>query len=1018
MRRLPQKLMLAMSLIGLYFTPAAHALTDLDTGAGAYTLDATTDITQAVNGPWCSEVELGQAIDQGFYRYLRYDFFGKETGYNAGFATNLASKLTTSFAEIELIGGGMQGDSYAVFSLRPTQNLPASQSIQFCFDSIHITSLNHVTLGYRLYDTETAAIAAPDNSPLKDVSTRLIAFNPPLAPSGFTGSALSQTQIKLDWVYPDNANITFKLKRDGTPLFTSNANVHYFEDSELACGSTYLYELSASTAYTDSTLLSLQASTQACSSLTVTSSGDGSGTVSNGGDYIAGDTVELSATAAAGSRFISWQPAPCAASFIMPTEDLLCSARFDVLQTGTLQFAASTYSILENAQEVNIIVSREGGNDYAAAVDYRIEAGSAIAGKDYLDTSGTLNWTDGEEAYQTITVHILDNSELDTDKTLTLRLDNVTGAALAEPSVVVLTIQDNEIANIPPVASFIMDLDTGTAPLTVQLDASTATDSDGEIISYVWGSSDGQQSNGSQSSFTFDTPGDYTVTLTVTDNQDASHDHSQTLTLTAPKTFSAGQAILIAAGGAQQDNTLFPYSNDFTQRMYRLLKMRGYTDEGIIYLNPHAPDIEPLDGYLEMDKQDFDLFEPEQAINQAFAQAASRLQAGQQFILYVHGHARAGNLDIRPPYELSAQSLRGLLDSLPAEVQQVVILDTCFSGSFMQTLAAPGRTILSSADAVSYAWNSEYISFSDLLIRGLRRGQSLFQVFQSVRQKLLGLSDKYQPQTPWLDDNGDGVFSSQDGLNSANVCLGTCGVVGNQIPEILQHQSAQEIDNGSALLWASLNLDPTLVRQVRAVLRSPEVTALDYQGRNTPFGRFEVELLYNAKANRYEAVYDRFCAPGLWDILYQAQGVDGAWSALVNGQVRQIQLPGSAACQVNVSMKMLLNQFDYQAGDDFHLDMQVEGQKIITPYIGIVFPDGNFITYSYNLGFGFLNTLIPYRETLNLNGTRSYPILSFPMPPSLPGGTYQVCGLLMKAQTREPLNPENWLSFSCSGFNI
>ncbi|MCP4699109.1 MAG: hypothetical protein GY862_19990 [Gammaproteobacteria bacterium] len=479
-----------------------------------------------------------------------------------------------------------------------------------------------------------------------------------------------------------------------------------------------------------------------------------------------------------------------------------------------------------------------------------------------------------------------------------------------------------------------------------------------------------------------------------------------------------GLAILIAGGGAQPSNTLFPYSNDFTQRMYRLLRMRGYTDEEIIYLNPHAPDIEPLDGYQEDDKQDFELFDPESEINLAFAQAASRLLAGQQFLLYVHGHARADYLDIRPPYELSAQYLRELLDTLPAGVEQIIILDTCFSGSFVKTLAAPGRIVLSSSDDVSYAWNSKYISFSDLLIRSLLRGQSIAEVFYPIHQELTGLSGNYQPQTPWLDDNGDGIFSSQDGVRSTNVCLGSCGVAGKQIPEILQFQSTQEISDGRALLWASVNQPPEVIRQVRAILRGPDAAGGNYQGQNTAFGRIEAILPYNADENRYEATYDRFYTSGVWDLFYQAQGADGAWSDMKKGQLRQTQTPDSPQYQTNASVTILLNQFEYRAGDDFVLDMQVDGQQTVTPYVAIIFPDGNFITYSYRLGFSFTNALYPYRDTLTLNGTRTYPILSFPMPPGLTGGEYQACGALVKPQTQDALNTENWLSVSCTVFGL
>jgi PKD repeat protein len=58
----------------------------------------------------------------------------------------------------------------------------------------------------------------------------------------------------------------------------------------------------------------------------------------------------------------------------------------------------------------------------------------------------------------------------------------------------------------------------GEAPLTVTLNGSQSFDSDGSIINYQWTSSDGQQTSGQQSQMTFTEPGEYRVTLQVTDD--------------------------------------------------------------------------------------------------------------------------------------------------------------------------------------------------------------------------------------------------------------------------------------------------------------------------------------------------------------------------------------------------------------------------------------------------------------------------------------------------------------------
>ncbi|WP_459862934.1 PKD domain-containing protein [Endothiovibrio diazotrophicus] len=71
----------------------------------------------------------------------------------------------------------------------------------------------------------------------------------------------------------------------------------------------------------------------------------------------------------------------------------------------------------------------------------------------------------------------------------------------------------------PPVADFLVTPASGSAPLTVALDGRAASDADGGIVDYQWSSSDGQSASGQQASLTFSSAGDYTVTLTVTDDQ-------------------------------------------------------------------------------------------------------------------------------------------------------------------------------------------------------------------------------------------------------------------------------------------------------------------------------------------------------------------------------------------------------------------------------------------------------------------------------------------------------------------
>ncbi|MDM8562892.1 PKD domain-containing protein [Candidatus Marithioploca araucensis] len=72
--------------------------------------------------------------------------------------------------------------------------------------------------------------------------------------------------------------------------------------------------------------------------------------------------------------------------------------------------------------------------------------------------------------------------------------------------------------SLPPTADFSISTTQGEAPLTVTLDASSSTDSDGTIVEYNWSASDGQTASSRRVNMTFSNAGTYTISLVVTDN--------------------------------------------------------------------------------------------------------------------------------------------------------------------------------------------------------------------------------------------------------------------------------------------------------------------------------------------------------------------------------------------------------------------------------------------------------------------------------------------------------------------
>jgi len=79
----------------------------------------------------------------------------------------------------------------------------------------------------------------------------------------------------------------------------------------------------------------------------------------------------------------------------------------------------------------------------------------------------------------------------------------------------------NPTGNVPPYPYFVTSPEAGQAPLEVQFSAAKSTDYDGTIEVYRWSFGDGTSGRGSEVWHVFQWPGEYSVTLMVTDDRGA-----------------------------------------------------------------------------------------------------------------------------------------------------------------------------------------------------------------------------------------------------------------------------------------------------------------------------------------------------------------------------------------------------------------------------------------------------------------------------------------------------------------
>jgi uncharacterized delta-60 repeat protein/uncharacterized repeat protein (TIGR01451 family) len=134
---------------------------------------------------------------------------------------------------------------------------------------------------------------------------------------------------------------------------------------------------------------------------------------------------------------------------------------------GQFFFPTNTLFVSQSAGNALITVVRTNGSTGVVTVDYATVAGTAIAGVDYVFTSNTLVFAEGELSKQ-IVIPIIPHPLAGLDKSLTIVLTNTTGGAtILGPNTATLTIQDNHEAFTFSAPVYTVTETDGSVSLTV-----------------------------------------------------------------------------------------------------------------------------------------------------------------------------------------------------------------------------------------------------------------------------------------------------------------------------------------------------------------------------------------------------------------------------------------------------------------------------------------------------------------------------------------------------------------------
>lgn len=163
-------------------------------------------------------------------------------------------------------------------------------------------------------------------------------------------------------------------------------------------------------------------------------------------------------------------------------------------------------------------------------------AGTSVSfnGTGSYDPDGSIvsySWAfgDGSTASGTTTSHVYSSPGTYTARLTVTDNRGATGTTTRTVSV-------GATVNQPPTASFTVSPSTAQPGAFLFFDASASFDPDGTIVSYAWDFGDGMSASGTTTYHQFSSAGNYTVTLTVRDDDGASGTTTRQVSIQAPAT--------------------------------------------------------------------------------------------------------------------------------------------------------------------------------------------------------------------------------------------------------------------------------------------------------------------------------------------------------------------------------------------------------------------------------------------------------------------------------------------------
>jgi hypothetical protein len=359
-------------------------------------------------------------------------------------------------------------------------------------------------------------------------------------------------------------------------------------------------------------------------------------------------------------------------------------------------------------------------------------------------------------------------------------------------------------------------------------------------------------------------------------------------------------AVVLVAGKLRDNDPLQDNIHHVTDAVYCLFQAYGYDGDRVHYLATDATLDADDDGTPDVDAPPSPA-NLEQAIT---SWAVDKVGPDRAFTLYLMDH---GGYDLfyldGSTQTVSPDELDGWLETLEAAAPGVkvnVIVEACHSGSFIdsasaveliQTVSKPGRVVIASTGAYALAYaTDEGAAFSDPFLQALALDLSLYASFQEARW---AVQEAHPDQTPWLDDDGDGVPNEgEEGEEAARRGFAYAGTFGDVWPPYVVWAEIGEIQHGTGDITAEVR-DDVGVSEVWAVIYPPSYQPPDPATTEELVleSLTTVPLSDTNGDGVYSAVYDGFDETGAYRVVVYAVDGEGLVGRPKGAEVHRLYLP-------------------------------------------------------------------------------------------------------------------------------